>query len=143
MSQYRHTQPAYLIRYMFMTVAGVAVLITLIAGDGAAWRVVGVLMAILVILGWLFSSLTVEVSADHVSWYFGPGFWKKKLDRHDIEAVSPVGTHCWYGWGIRYTPQGWMYNVSGLKAVKLTLRSGKTILIGTDEPEMLAAALEK
>ena len=72
---------------------------------------------------------------------FRTGFWRKRLARAEVETAAEVGTQCWYGWGIRYTPQGWMYNVSGLKAVKLTKRSGKTILIGTDEPDALLAAL--
>jgi len=141
MSQYRHTQKAILIRYLFATIAGIAILSALIAGDPATWPVIGGIILFLLFIGWLFSSLTVDVTTDEVRWYFGPGFWKKRLARSDIEEVAPVGTHCWYGWGIRYTPQGWMYNVSGLKAVKVTLQSGKTILIGTDEPDALAAAL--
>ena len=141
MSQYSHTQKAILIRYLFATIAGVAVLIGLIAGDPSGWPVIGGLIVILGFLGWLFSSLTVEVTADEVRWFFGPGFWKKRLLRTDIKCAAPVGTHCWYGWGIRYTPQGWMYNVSGLKAVIITKQSGKTLLIGTDEPEKLSAAL--
>jgi len=141
MTHYRHTQKAHLIRYLFATTAGVAVLIAFINNDPVGWIIVGGFLLLLIFLGWLFSSLTVEVTGDEVKWFFGPGFWKKRLERSDIKAASEVGTHCWYGWGIRYTPQGWMYNVSGLKAVRLTRTSGKTILIGTDEPEALLAAL--
>jgi plasmid stabilization system protein ParE len=48
-----------------------------------------------------------------------------------------------YGWGIRLTPSGWMFNVSGLDAVELTLRSGKRFRIGTDDPRDVIQALEK
>jgi len=47
----------------------------------------------------------------------------------------------WYGLGIRLTPHGWLYNVSGLDAIEIVRRSGKTFRVGTDEPKALAAAL--
>jgi hypothetical protein len=34
-----------------------------------------------------------------------------------------------------------LYNVSGMDAVEIHLRSGQHFRIGTDEPELLAAAL--
>jgi len=37
----------------------------------------------------------------------------------------------------------WVYNVSGLEAVEVTLRSGKRFRIGTDEPEALLTALQR
>ena len=40
----------------------------------------------------------------------------------------------YYGWGVRLTPYGWMFNVSGLDAVELTFESGKRFRIGTDRP---------
>ena len=48
----------------------------------------------------------------------------------------------WYGWGIRLTPHGWMWNISGLDAVELTYRNGKKFRIGTDELEMLLGVLK-
>jgi hypothetical protein len=47
----------------------------------------------------------------------------------------------WYGWSIRLTPHGWLYSVSGLAAVELTLQDGKRLRIGTDEPERLCQAI--
>jgi hypothetical protein len=35
-----------------------------------------------------------------------------------------------------------LYNVGGLEAVALSLKSGKTIRIGTDDPQGLVAALK-
>jgi hypothetical protein len=50
----------------------------------------------------------------------------------------------WYaGWGIRWTGDGWLYNVSGLRAVELRTRHGKRYLIGTDRPEELEAAIRQ
>ncbi len=49
----------------------------------------------------------------------------------------------YYGWGIRLTPTGWMYNISGLDAVQLQLASGKRFRIGTDEPVQLKSAIDR
>ena len=48
----------------------------------------------------------------------------------------------YYGWGIRYTPHGWLFNVSGLDAVELELKNGRTWRVGTDEPVELLAAIQ-
>ena len=46
------------------------------------------------------------------------------------------------GWGIRLIPNGWLWNVSGLGAVELSLVNGQRFRIGTDEPEQLATAIQ-
>jgi len=46
------------------------------------------------------------------------------------------------GWGIRSGPKGRAYNVSGDRGVRLTLRSGKMHLIGSQKPQRLASALD-
>lgn len=47
------------------------------------------------------------------------------------------------GWGLRYGWKGWAYNVSGNRGVQLVLTNGKRILIGSQKPEELAAAITK
>jgi hypothetical protein len=59
----------------------------------------------------------------------------------DIQSVRTVRNPWYYGWGLRLIPGGWMWNVSGLDAVELKLRSGKLFRIGTDEPELLRSAI--
>ena len=53
---------------------------------------------------WVFSSLTVEVSLDELTWYFGPGFWRKSIQRGEIASATPVRNKWWWGWGIHLTP---------------------------------------
>ena len=36
---------------------------------------------------------------------------------------------------------GWLFNVSGVQAVEICLRSGRKYRMGTDEPERLADAI--
>lgn len=45
------------------------------------------------------------------------------------------------GWGIRYGGQGWAWNVSGDEGVQLVLAGGKRILIGSQKPAELEAAI--
>ena len=59
------------------------------------------------------------------------------IDRQQLQALC----RWWWGWGVRYYGQGWLYNVSGLDAVEIRLKSGKHIRIGTDEPEALVAEI--
>jgi hypothetical protein len=90
----------------------------------------------------VFSSLTVEVSAKELKWYFGPGFWSYRLPLDDIQNVAVVRNHWWNGFGIRMRSGFRLYNVSGLDAVELQLKSGEIRRIGTDDPQALAEALK-
>jgi hypothetical protein len=45
------------------------------------------------------------------------------------------------GWGIRFSRKGRAYNVSGNRGVQLEFRQGKPLLIGSQQPEQLAAAI--
>ncbi len=93
------------------------------------------------VLAWLFSSLTVEVTEREVLWRFGPGLWTHSLARSEIETVRIVRNKWTNGFGIRMRPGFRLYNVSGLDAVELRLRSGEIRRLGTDDPQGLAAAL--
>jgi hypothetical protein len=88
-------------------------------------------------------SLTVTVSDRELSWYFGPGFWKKRIQRGDITRTRPIRLPWWYGIGIKYTPQAWIYLVSPGAGVEIALADGKTVQIGTDDVDGLIAALKQ
>ncbi len=90
----------------------------------------------------LFSSLTVTVDSRRVALFFGPGFPSAAFPLSEIAGVRVVRNALWMGLGIHFIPGGMVYNVSGLDAVELTLRSGRVARIGTDEPTALARAIE-
>ena len=52
---------------------------------------------------------------------------------------SPIGEYG--GWGIRYGATGKAFNVQGNQGVKLTLKSGQTLLIGSQRSAELASAI--
>jgi len=134
---YRHTQVGYLIAAA-MAIAAIVVIVSILRQF--AWPgmiVLGILLAV----GVCFCCLTIQITDGLLVWSFGPGILRWKVRIEDIASVEPV-RNCWcYGWGIRYTPHGWLYNVSGLWAVEIRLRNGKVFRLGTDQPEILAKAL--
>jgi hypothetical protein len=106
----------------------------------------GIGLVLLVLMGAvtiLFSTLTVTVSDEELRFYFGPGFWERRFPVEDIERVEVVRNSALHGWGIRYTHHGWLYDVSGLRAVEIVVRGEEQLRIGTDEPEQLKRALER
>ena len=46
------------------------------------------------------------------------------------------------GWGIRWSARGWAYNARGNEGVQLVLDDGGRVLIGSQEAERLAEAIE-
>jgi hypothetical protein len=134
---YRHTQIGYLTLIVIL-VAALGIFASL---PDQVWAVGLGVASLLVIIGVLFSSLTVEVEGGELRFHFGPGFWRKRIALSEVTAATPTQNSWWEGWGIRFTPRGMLYNVSGTNAVEITLRSGKRFRIGTDEPEVLVQAL--
>lgn len=139
---YRHTQPGYV-----TATAGLAGLLitygSAIAEEGGLTALSLALMGGFGGITALFASLTTEVTDQEFRFYFGPGFWTHTFSLDKIRSVEVVRNPIWYGWGIRYTPSGWLYNVSGRSAVEVDLRSKGVIRVGTDEPEQLAQALTR
>ena len=144
MSTYRSLQQGTLIRYIVAAATAVVCIAILLTGPVTEWWFYPLLLFAVgagVLLAWQFSSLSVEVDDDEVRWWFGRGIWPKSVQRADIASAMPVRNKWWWGWGIRYYGKGWLYNVSGLDAVEIVLRSGKHIRIGTSDPQGLAAAI--
>jgi hypothetical protein len=140
--RYRHTQPGTLI--LVMLPIGTLVCIAagfaqpMLAARGALWAAA----ILLAILTWLFSSLTVEVTENEIRWHFGPGLLRYRLARADIESSRVVRNSWLNGFGVRMRPGFRLYNVSGLDAVELRLKSGDIRRVGSDDAEQLAAALK-
>ncbi len=138
--RYEHTQVGYLI---IAAMAAVMVLIgVVLANAGINWIAIGVLVVIGVALV-LFSSLTVIIWEDELEARFGPGPIRKRVKLNEIESCQVVKNHWYYGWGIRLTPHGVLYNVSGFYAVEIKLRMGKKFRIGTDVPHELEGAIRQ
>jgi hypothetical protein len=134
---YQHTQNG---KVIVISMGAMAALIAIIGTT--VFPLVLFALAILVLVAWLFHSLTIEIAEGELCWRFGPGWIHKHVTLDEIVSAKPVRISVLEGWGIHYSRFGWLYNVSGFGAVAITLRSGKRFCLGTDEPEVLAAKLE-
>jgi hypothetical protein len=137
MPQYRHTQVGWKV-YGALVPASVILIAIFVTRDG---QTLGVLMAILALTLGLFGWLTVDINARRLLIQFGPGLIRRSISLDTIRGFAAVTNRWYYGWGIRLTPHGILYNVSGLQAVELLLDDGRRVRIGTDEPEALVRAL--
>ena len=107
----------------------------------APWLVVALFG--LLALGLLtYATLTVEVDDDRVLAHFGIGLIRKAIPVADITRCEIVRTPVWWGWGLHWTPSGWLYNVSGRAAVRLELKGQRPLMIGSDDAERLKAAID-
>ena len=90
----------------------------------------------------LFHALTVTVTVSEVTAAFGIGVIRKTVLLEDIGEVAATQSRWFHGWGIRKVSRGWLYNVSGFDVVSMTLKNGRVVQFGTDEPDQLLAAIQ-
>jgi len=139
---YHHTQRGYLMLVTLAPAAAICAAIGYLSPPlPTRWLLWG-LAIMFVVMASIFSSLTVEVTEDEVRWHFGPGLWRYRTPRADIKTTQVVRNSVLAGFGIRMGPGFRLYNVSGLDAVELRLKSGDVQRIGTDDAPGLAAALQ-
>ncbi|GAG15107.1 unnamed protein product, partial [marine sediment metagenome] len=105
--------------------------------------VLKITLGLLPLLALLFGWLTVEIDGSRLRWFFGIGLIRKSRELVEIESVEVVRNSWIWGWGIRLTPHGWLYNVSGFDAVEIQLTGGKKFRIGTDDPQGLQRAIQQ
>ncbi|HEY9755109.1 MAG TPA: hypothetical protein V6C97_08110 [Oculatellaceae cyanobacterium] len=89
------------------------------------------------------SELSVEVDTNQINVIFGTGIFKKSISLKDVVSAKTIRTTPLQGWGIHWLGNGWLYNIYGLDAVEVRLLDGKSVYIGTDEPEDLSAAINQ
>ena len=73
--------------------------------------------------------------------HLDPALSARECGLRRLSDANPIRIRWWYGWGIHLTPYGWLYNVSGLDAVAITLRDGRKFALGTDDPHALTTAI--
>jgi hypothetical protein len=138
--RYEHTQFGY-----FITIDIVAAMVAIgiiMADMGINWIAATVLVVLAVIVV-LFHRLTVIIDEEELVVQFGPGVIRKRFKLNEIESCQAVKIPWYYGWGIRATPQGMVFRVSGFHAVQVKLTTGKEFLIGTDVPQELEEAIRQ
>ena len=140
MQKYKHTQ----IGYLLLTLYSIVVLFLGYFNIMTSFHPLTfiALIIVLVILG-IFSRLTVTVDDQTIQIQFGLRIIRKTFLLREIGTYRVVKNPWYYGWGIRFTPRGWLFNVSGYSAIEIEMKNGKRYRIGTDDPDNLAEALDK
>lgn len=93
---------------------------------------------ILLITYLLFFRLTTTLNSDHIRVSFGIGLIQKRIKLSEIKAVEVVHNPWYYGWGLRFFPNGVLYNISGSKGIELKFNSsGRVVRIGSKESGLL------
>lgn len=117
----------------------------------AGWEIilavgVGIGVPIAIAALFLLLKLQTEVRTDGLYVRFFPfhihfkRFAAEDLSEYYTRQYKPIREYG--GWGIRYSLRnGRAYNVSGNKGVQLVFSTGKKLLIGSQNPEQLEAAI--
>jgi len=140
MDFYKHTQ---MTGWAIIGPVGIAIIATFyfwFAQGHLASLIIGL---VLLIVLFLFISLSVVVDDESIRTWFGPGLIRKRIPLSEVKSAEPVRNKWYYGWGVRYIPGGMMYNVGGLDAVELVFDNGGKFRIGTDEPQQLNAVIQQ
>jgi hypothetical protein len=92
-----------------------------------------------------FRNLRIVDEGDAVAIRFGPlPTFRKRVAYADIATAERDRSSIADGWGIHWVPgRGWTYNLWGFDCVRMTLRNGKTMRIGTDDPDGLSNFLQQ
>lgn len=140
---YEHTQSSRLSRMGLGLAIAVLTLVMLAIDEPAARVVLGAVVFVLCVTWVMFSTLTVSIDGQQLTLRFGPGPIRKRIALQSIQQAREVRNCWWHGWGIHWTPDGWLWNVAGLDAVELEFTDGRRFRVGTDEPQLLARAVER
>lgn len=109
--------------------------------DAVPWlphALYGVLALAFLLFGWM----RVVVDDRQVRAVMGIGIVRKSVEIADVRKVDIVRTRVLWGWGVHWTPAGWLYNVAGRWAVRVELATERPVMIGTGDPRGLHDAIE-
>jgi hypothetical protein len=140
MKTYQHTQSGNWIFLVLAAVGAVPVIVGALQFRLLLYPSL-LLIPILLLVGWLFHSLTIEIADGELRWRYGPGWIRKRVPLGMITSAEPVRTNFIEGWGIHLSRFGWLYNVSGFDAVAIRMKNGQHFALGTDESQALLAAI--
>lgn len=140
---YRHVQHGKLHWVLHGGAAALALGAVCARAEPAAFWIVAVAAAVMVVCGAGFRTLAIEDEGDRLAVRFGPLPLLATTIRYaDIRRVERCRTRWIDGWGVHWAPgRGWTWNLWGFDAVRITLERG-SIQLGTDDPDGLLGFLE-
>jgi hypothetical protein len=104
---------------------------------------VALILAICLVVSLFFYRLKTEISLDKIKLTFGL-FLTKTIDIKKIKKAEVVRNKWYYGWGIRYVFNGWMWNIYGLDAVELQFKDRDAVFkVGSQKANDLKKAIDE
>ena len=95
-----------------------------------------------VVIYLLFYGMKTIIDEQTIRITYGIGLITKKIKLDEVKDVSVVSNPWYYGWGIRFIPNGMLYNISGSAGVELTFKEKSRILrIGSANASALKLAI--
>ena len=128
---------------------GIAIVIAItsfvLSGTDQEFTAIAIVMiAMFAILTLLFGTLETIVTAEEIKIKFGIGLIKKTIPRKSIQGMKVVKNKFIYGWGIRFTPHGWLWNIAGYDAVEFEIKDSKRkFRLGCKDPKELIQEIKK
>ena len=91
----------------------------------------------------LFYGLTTKIAKGMITISFGIGLIRKRIQLSRIRTIEVVENPWYYGWGIRFIPNGMLYNIAGSNGVELKFKdTGRILRIGTRDSAVLKREIE-
>lgn len=114
---YRHTQYAAQLVW-FVNILLASIFVTTVFFGGELFLLV--LLSAICLLLYIFTRLTVEVSENRVSFWFGMYFNKTSVSTEDVISCQKEDIPASWGIGIRMSPNGsnWVYRIWGSRAYR-------------------------
>jgi len=113
----------------------------LLSGTEASFPILFYLIIVICLL--LFYNISIYINDSSLSFRMGIGLFGKSYKLSEIKSCRPVINSAFVGFGIHLLRNGWIYNVSGLKAIELSFYNKSSIVrIGTDRPEEISNIVE-
>ncbi|MPR36024.1 hypothetical protein [Salmonirosea aquatica] len=100
------------------------------------------LVLILVLVLFYLLRLTTEISSEEIRVIYFP-MWRTRIPWHEVESAEII-KYGFVGYGIRFSFRyGTVYNAKGNWGLQIVKKNGGKILIGTQKPNELKAAVDK
>jgi hypothetical protein len=130
-------------------IVGIAITLTVISfileGTSQEFtRATIIFMTVFALLPFLFGSLQTTVNDKDIVIKFGIGLIKKTIPLDTVKSMKVVRNKFIYGWGIRFTPHGWLWNIAGYDAVEFEIDGIKRkFRLGCKDPKEMIKAIKK
>ena len=130
--------------WLIMSMVVVITVTSLFIND--SWRkpfeILGLVVLALILLLFYYWRLDTRLDAEGIHYRVFPVFAWRTIPWDTIQSIT-VNSFGFIGYGIRLGVDGWVYNVSGNKGMRIVRKNKSILTIGTQQPDELQAFLAK